>query len=283
MIAQDVFPESSWYHSGSYAGLLLGLLALQWWALRRRHGEMLAIFGATIVTVAGLASSLFAPATQLIVAGPGQTINLSEPAGSLQFPVVQPPGAPALHRPGKSDITLDMGGRRTYLANYIVWTRPRTAAYVEAFDNRGAHLTITQPQATNVPFLSPVLLFLETKEFKDATGATPANLPVDTFSLPAAHRTVNAVLFGTDVIAKMQRLSSDSRPGILFAVSGDRDQPLRDAIGLARSGEVVELGGVRLRPVVESFPTVVIASGPYLPVTVLGLLLFFKNRFRWRT
>jgi hypothetical protein len=287
VLAQDAFPESPWFHHGSYAALLLALVGLQWWALRRRPAELLAVCGATVIAVAGLASSLFAPDLQTIVAGPGQTVNLNEPASALQFPVSQPPSSPVLHRPGKGDLTIDIGGRHIFLANYILWTQPRTAAYIEAFDGRGAHLTVTQPQATSVPFLSPVLLFIETKEFNDPKSSLPATLPVDSFSLPAVHRSVNAVLFSKDVVAKMQRLAGDARPGILFAVADDRGKQLQGALGLARSGDTIALGGVRLHPIIEEFPTVVIASGPYLPVVLLGVLIFvagiLKNRFRWRS
>lgn len=281
VLAQFVYPQTTWFHHGSYAALLMALLSIQWWQLRRRRHDVLAVCGATLIGIAGLASSLFGPETQTIVAGPGQAVPLSEPSGVLQFPVSQPPTAPALRRPGRADVTIALGGRRTFLANYVLWTQSRTAAYIEAFDARGAHLTLTQPQSTNASFLSPILLFGETKTFENQ------KLAVDSFSLPAVHRNVNAVLFPSDAIAKMQKLSSDPRPGILFAVSGEGGRTLPRGIGLARSGDTIALAGVRLRPVIEDFPTVVIASAPYLPLTALGLLLFavgrFKNRFRWRT
>lgn len=287
VLAQDAFPESPWFHNGSYAALLLALVTLQCWALRRRPDDVLAVCGATVIAVTGLASSLFAPDLQTIVAAPGQTVDLNEPASALQFPISQPPSSPVLQRRGKRDVTIDIGGRRTFLADYILWTQPRTAAYIEAFDSRGAHLTVTQPQATSAPFLSPVLLFVQTKAFNDPKSNAPADLRVDSFSLPAVHRSVNAVLFTKAVVTKMQRLMSDPRPGILFEVSDDRGKPLQGALGLARSGSTIALGGVRLRPVIEDFPTVVIASAPYLPVLIIGLVIFLagilRSRFRSRT
>jgi len=281
VLAQFVYPQTTWFHHGSYAALVVALIAIQWWLFRRQRRDVLAICGATLIGIAGLGSSLFGPETQTIVAGPGQAVPLSEPLGVLQFPVAQPPTAPALHRTGRTDVTVALGGRRTFLANYVLWTQSRTAAYIEAFDERGAHLTLTQPQSTNASFLSPILLFGETKMFQNQ------NLAVDSFSLPAVHRNVNAVLFSTDAIANMRKLSSDPRPGILFAVSGDGGRTLARGIGLARSGDTIALANVRLRPVIEDFPSVVIASAPYLPLTGLGLLLFtvgrLKNRSRSRT
>ncbi|MFN2529472.1 MAG: hypothetical protein ABR584_12235 [Candidatus Baltobacteraceae bacterium] len=281
VLAQFVYPQTHWFHHGSYAALLLALIAIQWWQLRRHRHEVLAACGATLIGIAGLASSLFGPETQTIVAGPGQVVPLTEPSGVLQFPVSQPPTAPVLRRQGRSDVTVVLGGRRTFLANYILWTQSRTAAYIQAFDAAGAHLTLTQPQSTNASFLSPILLFGESKTFQNQ------NLAVDSFSLPAVHRNINAVLFTADAIGTLQKISSDPRPGILFAVSGDRGRTLPGGIGMARTGDTIALAGVRLRPVIEDFPTVVIASAPYLPVTVLGLLLFavagVKNQYRSRT
>lgn len=266
VLAQDVFPAQPWYHQGSYAVVLTALMVCAWWMLRRYRAHALVCAGATLVGVAGLACALFAPDPQTIVRGPGESVPLSEPAGVLQFGLAQPPQAPLLKRTGRADVAIDTGGRRTYLAAFILWSKPRTSAAVAAFDSRGARLTITQP--LNTSFLSPVLLFANTAPIGGRT------LPVDSFAVPAARLNVKAVLL------------SDPHPGVLFAVENDRGALLPGAIGMAGAGQLVRLGGIRLRATLQPFPEVIVAPAPYLPLVLLGLALgafgLVKNQSRSR-
>ena len=275
VLVQDVLPANSWYHQGSYAGVLIATLVWQWWLVRRYWKYAVIVAGATIIGVAGLASALLAPDTQTVVRGPGESVPIADPAGVLQFPATRPPTPPLLRRPGRADVAIDVGGRRTYLAAYILWAQPRTAAYVEVTDPRGARLTITQP--TNTSFLSPVLLFRATETIAGTDH------DVDSFAVPATHRSVRAVLFTAKQIATMPRLASDPRPGILFAVADESGKLLPDGIGMARDGQTVTLGGVALRASIEPFPTVVIAAGPYLPLVALGLIVCLFGVFRVRS
>jgi hypothetical protein len=141
---------------------------------------------------------------------------------------------------------------------------------------------MTQPE--NTSFLSPVLLFAQTTPIAGHT------LPVDTFAIPPLQRTVKAVLFSSTDVAAMATLAGDPRPGVLFAVEDRQGRMLPDAIRFARDGSPVSVGGLVLKPSVGTFPQVVIASVPYLPLLILGILAFlaglvppFKNRSRSRT
>ncbi|MDQ6930940.1 MAG: hypothetical protein M3126_09775 [Candidatus Eremiobacteraeota bacterium] len=266
VLAQDFFPAQPWYHQGSYAVLLMALIAWQWWMVRRYRTYLLLCAGATLVGVAGIACSLFAPDPQTIVRGPGESIPLSEPSGVLQFGVAVPPQAPVFERPGRAAVSIGVSGRRTYLAAFILWTKPRTSASVAAFDSHGARLTITQP--LNTSFLSPVLLFANTAPIGGR------NLPVDSFAVPAAHRNVKAVLL------------TDPRPGVLFAVEDERGALIPGGIAMAGAGEIVHAGGIGLRASLQPFPEVIVTPAPYLPLVIPGVLLaafgLFRNRFRSR-
>lgn len=256
VFAQDAVPGAAWYHQGSYAALLLALLVAQWWSLRghfkrgdaRAQALLLLTFGTNIIGIAGLASSLLAPDTQTLVRGPGEKIALSEPAGTLEFRTVDP----ILHRPGRSDTVIGTG-RRTYLASYIMWTDLRPAAYIEAFDLRHRHLTVTQP--ANTSFLSPWLMFAQT------TIIAGRSVPVDSFSLPGAHRNVKAVL-----------LAQPPGPGILFAVENERAQLLRDGIRLQKGDAEVRAGDVILNGTIHQYPAVVIAAAPNVALLIAGFL-----------
>ena len=272
VIAQDIWPGLSWYHSGAYAGALFAMAAFMLWTMRRYWRALdpraaalsIVAFGGGIVALAGLASSLLAPDTQIVIRGPGESVPLSDPAGVLVFPMAQPNLASTASRPilrrATSQTTIPER-RRRYLASFILWTQPRLAAYVQAYDLQDRHLTLTQPQ--NTSFLSPVLLFRE----RSSIGGK--DLPVDAFAVPAAHRSIKAVLF---------------RGGILFAVEDERGQLLPGAIKLAQSGQRIETGGIRLQANLATYPAVVIASAPYIPLLIIGLLVMLVGcGLMWRS
>jgi len=90
--------------------------------------------------------------------------------------------------------------------------------------------------------------------------------------VPAVRRNVKAVLFTPQQAAQLHT----ARPAgnaVLFAVSDAADRVLPHGIGIASSGETVALGDLRLRAAVSTFPAIVVASVPFVPAFLLGLLL----------
>ena len=79
--------------------------------------------------------------------------------------------------------------------NAIVQEIPRTVVAVKAFDARGNHLTITQPQGA--VFLSPVLMMQHEQTISGL------RVPFDSFNVPAAQRVVKALLFSPAEAAVM--------------------------------------------------------------------------------
>lgn len=270
--AQDVFAGNAWFHSGSYAALLAGCVALMLWSLRRHRGFGLAAFGATAVAAAGLACALFAPDLQIFTGGPGESVVVNEPAGRIEFPLtvantLQLRGEPEFVSPSGARTALGAGKR--YSGAYIFWTQPHRAAYIGVTDERGNHVTMTQPE--NSSFLSPVLLF------KDSAPIAGRPLPVDSFSVPSLQRTVKAVLFSGADLSAMQTLAGDPRPGILFAVEDARGRMGAGSIRFVRDGTSASVAGVALTPQIGTFPQVVIAPAPFFPLVLTGVLVFIAG------
>ena len=283
--AQYVLAGNPWFHSGSYVALLAACVALMLWSLRAQRRFGVAAFGAAAVAAAGLACALFAPDSQTFAGGPGERVIVNEPAGRLEFPLTAPG---TLQLRGEPEFVNASGGRtalgpgKRYSGAYVFWTEPHRAAYIGVTDPHGNHVTMTQPE--NSSFLSPVLLF------KDSAAIAGRPLPVDSFSVPSLQRAVKAVLFsGTDLSA-MKTLADDPRPGILFALEDSRGRMVADAIRFVRDGTSAAVGGVVLQPQIGTFPQVVIAAVPFLPLAIAGLLVFLagtllalKNQSRWKT
>ncbi|HEY8298745.1 MAG TPA: hypothetical protein VIG32_12075 [Candidatus Baltobacteraceae bacterium] len=279
VLAQDLFPGRELYHYGWYGALLVALVAYAALRLRRirraRPREIgalaMLVFGTAIVAFAGAASGLLAPDTQTVLGAPGASVPNADAGGTFVFPfaaggALAPSAGLIVHlqRPGS---TIAVGGRRpAFTASSVMWQSPRTVVYVEAEDARGNRLTITQP--TNGTFLSPILLMAA------HTTIAGMNVPVDTFSVPAASRVVKAVLFSPEQAAQLHTnppiLGSSA---VLFAVSDQNDRILPGGIGVVRAGARRNLAGLRLRADVGSYPAIVLASTPYAPALAIGLLL----------
>ena len=153
-----------------------------------------------------------------------------------------------------STLTLS-GSARRVLGESLLYLEPRIAAYVDTFDERGAHLTITQP--ANAAFLSPVLLFVQ----RQRIGAL--DVPFDTFAAPARHRIVRALYFTPQQLAQFGHANvprDPSQPALVLAASDDAGRSL--GIALAASGQTVAIGGIRVRATLGSYPALEIAAVP---------------------
>jgi hypothetical protein len=99
------------------------------------------------------------------------------------------------------------------------------------------------------------------------------DLPFDSFSVPAAHRIVKAILFSPQEAAMLHSTVTPGTPAVLFAVDDDEERPLAHAIALARDGQTLRLGGLLLRASVISYPAVEIMAVPSLAAAVVGILV----------
>jgi hypothetical protein len=269
VLAQDAYPGAGVYHSGWYNALNIAIFVLaaaQVRALRKRDAALFsglaaATFGAAIVVFAGVASGLMGPDTHTIVGAPGASVHDDDVSGDFVFPLS---GGAVMVQRGRS--MLAIGSGRRYAGGFIFWQQPRTVLAIDAADARGNHLTITQP--TNASFLSPVLLM------QQRTIIDGMNVQFDSFSVPALRRNVKAVLFNEQQAAQ---LHTDppivGQPAILFAVSNSAEQVVPHGIGITAPGVSKTIGDLRLTGNVQQYPAIVVASAPYLPVLILGLLL----------
>lgn len=279
VLAQVVAPGAAFYHTWQYALALALALAVivpyakgAWRGGDGVAGKRLAVAfaGAAIVDIAGLASGLLGPDTASVVGTPG-TVAPIPALGTAAFfapadaAAIARNGADvALRRRGGGEIPL-RGNARRVLGESVVYRVPRPAAYVEATDGRGGHLTITQP--TNPSFLSPVLLF------RDRQRVGPLSVPFDTFATPAQHRVFRALYFTPEDLARFRHAAADVRaPSVVLTAADDAGRPL--GITLAASGRDVEVGGVRVRLTLGSYPALGIASAPEPWALAAGLLVF---------
>ncbi len=292
VLAQDVAPTWTGFHTWQYAAALaLGMVAIIAYGNGARKGEdgtigtrlVIAITGALVIAVAGIASGLLGPDTQTLARAPGTVIPLPG-IGAATFPIAE---APAILR-GDARVGLRRGnapavdigpGQRRYVGGSVLELVPRIAAYIEARTPGGERLTITQP--TNPAFLSPVLLFAANVPIAGAV------LPADGFATPALHRQVKAFYFakgsgGTAAAAHGLRKTAS----VLFAVDDDDGRLVPGGIGFAASGTAVDLGGLRLRPTVGTYPALLISAVPIPAALWIGGALFVGGlayaRFRGR-
>ena len=281
VLAQDLYPFTPLYHTWQYAlALAIAFVVVLAYANAARRGEdgvagkrlLVALAGSAIVDVAGLASGLLGPDTASVVGTPGTVVPI--PAlGAAAFFAPADPGALArgasgviVRRRNAAEIALAPGARRI-VGESLVYLEPRPAAYVEAFDERGRHLTITQP--ANASFLSPVLLFRE----RQRIGAI--DVPFDTFAAPARHRVVHALYFTPQQLAQVSHANAPAdrtAPALILTVADDAGKPL--GITLAASGQNVVLGGVRVRATLGTYPALAIAAAPAAWALVTGVVLF---------
>lgn len=278
VLAQDVYPGAAVYHAGWYNALDIALFVLAAWqlrSLRKTHAQVFsalaaAAFGGAIVVFAGVSSGLMGPDTHTVVGAPGATVRDADAGGSFVFPLS---GNTIVFQRGR--FSAAVGSGRRYTGGFILWEQPRTVVHIDAADLRGAHLTITQP--TNASFLSPVLLMEQT------TVIDGMDVRFDSFSVPAVSRNVKAVLFTEQQAAQLRAGSAIiGQPAILFAVADSKDRVLPQGIGMSPPGVEKTLGGLRLTASIETYPAVVVASAPYWPILVLGLLVTIAAALRLR-
>ncbi len=282
--AQVAVPDTAFYHTWQYAlALAVPLAALVAYAndaVRGRDGArgrrlLLAMAGAAVVAGAGLGSGLLGPDTARIVGTPGTVVPIPAlgaaaffaPAGAGD--VARGDGSVTLRRRGGAAITI-AGRERRLVGESLLYLEARPAAFVDVFDARGAHLTITQP--ANASFLSPVLLFPQ----RQRIGAL--DVPLDTFAAPEQRRVVRALYFTPPQLAQFAHagaLNDTSRPALVLSAGTDSGQSL--GIALARSGSTVALGGIRVRATIGSYPALAVAAAPPLWALVGGVAAFLAG------
>ena len=260
VLVQIVFPGRDFYHYGWFNVLLAALIVVALMQLRgiaaklparTRTGMWVAALGVALVGVAGIANGLLAPDTQIVIGAPGASVRVDELGRSLDFPLVEN-GANAFPVSYTAD-------------GFLLRPVPRNVVEIQAYDNRGAHLTITQP--TGNVFLSPVLTMASRQTIAGM------NLPYDSFAIPAVHREVKAVLFDAQQAAQLRALSGEPGPAVLFDVEDEGGHELSHGIALARDGQTVPVDDVRLRPRIQYYPAVQIIAIPNLLVVGIGLVL----------
>lgn len=256
--AQIFVPGRALYHTGWYN---VALAALAIWGIVATRRQPLVAFGVAVIGFAGVASGLLGPDARTVIGAPGASVRVDEAGGTLIFPLVQD---------AASTVTLERGssarpiGERSFTATALLRAVPRSVVAIDASDQRGARLTITQP--TGSAFLSPVLLMENTQNINGL------NLPYDSFAVPAAHRIVKAVLFSQAQAASIPALANAHAPVVLFDLEDDTGTSISHGIGVARDGDTVVLGGLRLRPTVLTYPAIEVISIPDLAVVAAGAL-----------
>ncbi|HET7814818.1 MAG TPA: hypothetical protein VFL13_10645 [Candidatus Baltobacteraceae bacterium] len=252
-IVQEIVPGRPLYHYGWYNALDAALIAAAMYGIRKRTpGQQLAVAGAGLIALAGIASGLMGPDTQTIVGAPGATIETAD-FGAIRFPL-DASGIPA----------------RRYGMQAIFTAVPRDVVHVTASDAKGNHLTLTQP--TGATFLSPVLLMQQTAQIAGRT------LRTDEFSLPAVARSVKAVYFTPAQIADMHPPGiAPGSAAVLFDMTDSKERAVPHGLNLIASGTQGNVGGVVLRPDVEVFPAIEAASAPMLPLVLIGLVVLFAG------
>ena len=283
VLAQDAAPTWLGFHTWQYAAALtLGAIAIGAYVNGARKGEdgnvgrrlVFAMAGALVIVAAGIASGLLGADTETVARAPGTVAPLPGVGAAAFFPVADAAGIAhgdariGLRRRDAPALELGPGERR-YVGGSALEVAPQVAAYVEARTSRGERLTITQP--TNAAFLSPVLLF--TQQVRIAGKL----LPADTFATPALHRQIKAFYFakGTGGPAAEAHGGSNKVAAVLFAVDDDNGRLEPGGIGFAPSGTAVDLGGVRLRATVGTYPALIVSTVPYPLALWIGGGLFF--------
>jgi len=278
-VAQDLYPQTPLYHTWQYAlALAIGLtVTLAYANGARRGGEgvagkrlLLAMAGAAVAGVAGLASGLLGPDTVSVAGTPGTVVPVPALGAAAFFgaadadTIARGAAGVILRRKGASEIALDPPAHRV-MGESLVYLEPHPAAYVDAFDEHGAHLTITQP--TNMSFLSPVLLFRQ----RQRIGAL--DVPFDTFATPALHRVVRALYFTPHDLAEFNRSNDGMKqPALVLTVADDTGKPL--GIKLAGAGQDVTIAGIRVRATLGAYPALAVAAAPPTWALVAGVALF---------
>jgi hypothetical protein len=275
-LAQDVVPGLDVYHSWQYAtGLAFGalvLLAAAWRALRSgRSGARrfaFALAGALTVSVGGLASGLLGPDTITVRGTPGTVTPVPDLRVAAFFGQTDAAGIAA----GSAAITLRsrtaapvdiVPGHPVYGSVSVQYLVPAPAAFIDAHDAHGNHLTITQPQGS--AFLSPILLFPGDQPIHGKT------YPIDTFAVPAFARIVRTLYFSA-ADTKLFPRADFKGPIVLFSMTGEDGREL--GLTIAQSQKPVTLGDITLEATIGSYPRLAVASAPPLAASSIGIAAF---------
>jgi len=277
--AQELAPGLSGYHTWQYVAALAITMTIVWsyaWSARKgvdgERGVRLAIacVGVLLIGAAAIVSGLIGPDDEKVSRAPGSVAPLPSLAMAAFFPVAERDelargdAGVVLRRRDGSEVRLAPGGR-AYLGSSIVTLAPQLAAYVEARDGAGHHLTVTQP--TSGTFLSPVLFF---SQHVPIAGKL---LPADSFAVPAAQKIVKIFYFSAADAATVNAHGIGKQQSVLFAVDDAAGTLVPGAIGFAKSGETTELGGLRLDAVLGTYPSLEIAAAPAPAALWLGAAL----------
>lgn len=280
--AQVVVPLIDFFHTWQYAtALALGafvLIAYASGAIKGRDGALgkrlaLAVAGALVVTLAGIASGLLGPDTQMLSHAPGTVAPIPDLRAAAFFTAAGPASIArgnahvVIRRPSHRDVDVGPNERR-FLQSSIMLLQASHAAFIEARDGSGNHLTVTQP--TNPSFLSPVLLF------PNEQAIAGKKLPFDTFAVPALQRVVKTVFLTGAMTATLRVPPQDAgKPALLYAVDDDRG--VSHGIAIGPDGSEVAIAGLRLRATLGSYPALVIASAPEPVALAAGVALFLAG------
>lgn len=250
--AQHVF-HSGWFNVVLCASIALAIASRP----KSRPASWAVLLGCVVAGAAAVSYGLFAPDDRTVGGAPGQRVAV-EGLGTLVFPIADSGAAmPQVARTGPGALNIGYATLRE---------TPRTVVAVEAFDARGNHLTITQPQG--VVFLSPVLMMQHEQTISGM------RLPFDSFNVPAAKRVVKVILFSPAEAAVMLHGVASGQGAVLFAVDDENDAPLPHGIVLGPDGQTVRAGGIVLRATLQSYPAVTVAFTPNLVAVCAGALFF---------
>ncbi len=268
-----LFPGRPIYHAGWFNVVIAAAIVLMAIGIGKsmrkiestpaRIALTVAAFAAAVAGFTAIASGLLGPNDQTVVAAPGQTVRVDELGGALVFPLAMNGAASDRVQLRSGNDTIPIGSSHVQ-GSFLLQSIPRTVVAVDASDPHGAHLTVTQP--TGAAFLSPVLLM------QGHQSIDGFDVPYDAFAVPAAHRSVKAVLFSNAQAARLPGLDG-TQAAVLFDVESANGRELRGGIGVARSGQRVVLAGLALRPAIFDYPAIRIVSVPNLPVTVAAALV----------
>jgi len=281
VVAQIVIPGAAIFHTWQYTVALavIGYLLVTYAtpALRGQEGAASRMLGAglagvLIVVAAGIASGLLGPDTERISRAPGTIVPLPDIGAAAFFSNADPQtiasgdGMVSLRRRNHTDIVISPGSHK-FLGGLMLMLEPLPAAYFDASDAGGNHLTITQQ--TGSTFLSPVLLF------KDRQSIAGEMQFVGGFELPGAKRSVKVVYFDAEDVRRQHfpvPAEAAGKPVVLYDLFDSSDKSV--GIGMAPSGAEVRVGGVLLKATLGTYPQLLIASVPAPIAVLIGLGLF---------
>jgi hypothetical protein len=278
--AQDVFPLTDLFHTWQYAtALALGAFVLIGPIWGARHADAagkrfaVALAGALVVTLAGIASGLLGPDTLTVSHAPGTVAPIPDLRAAAFFTPADAETISSgdahviIRRPRRLDI--DVGPHdRKFVQSSVLLSQPLHAALIDAHDADGNRVTVTQP--TNPSFLSPVLLFPNEQLIAGKT------LPFDTFAVPALHRIVKTVFLPGSMTTTLRVPAEDvGKPAVLFAANDEGGKSL--GIVIDPDGSEVSLAGMRLRATIGSYPKLVVASAPAPLALAAGIALFLAG------